>query len=82
MQLPLSTSTFLPSARLALQAQRQADTKYSPVLLLHPLIALVRTHERAVPNQVAITDAPIRRGMLLLRPEHVVLLGGEVMLPS
>ncbi len=31
-------------------------------------------------GQVAITDAPIKRGMLLLRPEHVVVLGGEVSL--
>ena len=32
----------------------------------------------AVLLQVAITDAPVKRGMLLLRPEHVTVLGGEV----
>ena len=36
-----------------------------------PKIHLVR-------RQVAITDAEVRRGMLMLRSENVVVLGGQV----
>ena len=28
--------------------------------------------------KVAITDAPIKRGMLVLNPENITVLGGEV----
>lgn len=29
-------------------------------------------------RQVAVTDAEVRRGMLMLRPENVLVLGGQV----
>ena len=43
-------------------------------------LAPVLSIDVASGSQVAITDAPVKRGMLLLRPEHVVVLGGEVSL--
>ena len=34
-------------------------------------------HEARAPPQVTLTDTPVRRGVLLLCPENVVVLGGQ-----
>lgn len=82
MQPPLSTSTSPPSTRLVLLAQRHVSNVEHPLGCLSSSSQFSGRLKCVVCLQVAITDALINRGMLLLRPEHVVMLGGEVMLPS